>query len=135
MDVKRIFDLAVELIDWLEAAHKEARMVKLDMGNEELFFVHAGDDEYINPKHLPLSKHFEIQQLAKFVRLYKDIDDDSLRLILAHNPTKFQLLIDVQDTDPNLVNEIRATHDDRQISYLYAVHKMYPHKKDEGLGC
>ena len=44
----RIFDLAVELIDWLEVAHKEARTVKLDMGNEDLFFVHAGDDEYVN---------------------------------------------------------------------------------------
>ncbi len=134
MDIKRIHDLAIELIDWVNVAHEEAEMVDVKMVDEELFFIHDGDNEYINPKHLPLAKQFEIKQLAKFVRLYRDVDEDSLRLILAQNATKFQLLRDVQETVPNLVEEIRSTNDNKKISYLYAVHKMYPHTKENGLG-
>ncbi len=133
MDGKKIFDLAVELIDRMEVASKEAAMVKIEMGNEDLFFVHDGDDEYVNPKHLPLSKHFQIKQLSDFIRYYRDINEDSLKMILSMNKTKFQFLIEVQETVPNLIQEVRATEDDRVISYLYAVNKMYPHKKEDGV--
>ena len=134
MDAKRVFDLAVDLIERINVAHEEATMININKGDEDLFFVHDGDKEFVNPKHLSLSKHCEIKQLSNFVRLYRDIDEENLDLILNMNKTKFQFLIEVKSVVPNLVEEIRSRNDERYVSYLYATNKMYPNKENN-LSC
>ena len=126
MDAKRVFDLAVELIDRIEVAHEESTMINISKNDDELFFVHDGNKEFVNPKHLSLAKHCEIKQLANFVRLYRDIDEENLSHILGMNKTKFQFLIEVKSVVPNLVEEIRTHDDEKYISYLYATNKMFP---------
>ena len=133
MEGKRIFDLAEELIDWLKIAHVDASKVKIEKGSDNLFFVHDGDKEYVNPKYLSLDKQFEINQLADFVRLHNDIDEDSLKKILCQNRTMFQFLMEVISVVPNFVQESRSHTDEKYLSYTYAANKMYPVEKETGL--
>ena len=72
--------------------------------------------------------------VSKFVRQYKDVDAETLKILLGMNKTKFQFLIEVESVVPNLVEEIRDHEDEKYISYLYATNKMYSNKEN-GLGC
>lgn len=134
MDCKRVFDLSVELIERMDIAHKEAQFIHMGEGDRDLFFIHDGDRELVNPRYLSFEKHCEIVQLSKFVRQCRDIDSESLKKILGMNKTKFQFLIEVESVVPNLVEEIRGHEDEKYISYLYAANKMFSNK-EKGLGC
>ena len=52
MDSKRLFDLCIELIERMEIAHKEAQLIHMGEGDSDLFFIHDGDRELVNPRYL-----------------------------------------------------------------------------------
>ena len=119
MTNEKLFGLTEELLERVEIAKKEARLLKVNPEDKKFPFIHIGEKEYVNPKYLPFEYHCQFVQLFKFVRDYEGLKQEDLNKILSMCKTRFAVLINLNNVVENLVKEIRAHNDEKYISYMY----------------
>ena len=118
MTNEKLFDLTEELLERMEFAKEEAKELKMQIGDKDFPFVHVGEKEYVNPKYLSFEYQIQIIALNRFVKEH-NIKQEDLNKILSMCKTRFSVLIDLNKTIPNLVQEIKNHKDEKFIPYFY----------------
>ena len=116
---EKLFDLVQELLERMEIAKKEAQDIKMNDGDSMFYFVHCGENEYVNPNFLSFVDQCKIIQLTKFLKEHPEIKDEDLKTMLWMHKMRCGILIDVYNTVENLITEARTHNDEKYISYLY----------------
>lgn len=130
MTNEKLFDLTDELLDKMEIAKEEAKELKMQIGDKDFPFVHIEEKEYVNPKYLPFEYQIQIIALTRFVKEH-NIKQEDLNKILSMCKTRFSVLIDLNKTIPNLVQEIKNHKDEKFIPYFYFGLKNTIEKENE----
>ena len=119
MTNEKLLELEKELLERMEVAKFESIDLQMNPLDYEFAFVHVGDKEYVNPKHISFADQLKIAQLIKFVKSHENLNEEDLIKILWKGKMHFAFLIDVCETIPNIMQEIRTHKDEKYIAYLY----------------
>ncbi len=130
MTNEKLFELTEELLERIEYAKQEAKGLNVNSRDVMFPFVHIEDREYVNPKYLPFESQVQIIALKRFVKEH-NLKQEDLNKILSMCKTRFSILIDVNKTIPNLVQEIKTHNDEKFIPYFYF--GLTQNKKEENV--
>ena len=113
-----VFDLLPELTERMAEATIQAHLIRGIKCDNEFYFIHIGDKEYVNPQYLSFEDQFKIIEFVRFLKEHPNLNNRTLKEIFAQGD-KFYLLKDVYKTIPNILCEARSHDDEKYIPYLY----------------
>ena len=113
-----VFDLLPELAERMAEASIQAQEMKNIKCDSEFYFVHIGDKEYVNPKHMSFEDQLKIMQFVEFLKKHPTVNKRTLKEIFAMSG-RFELLKDLCKIIPNVIEEANTHDDEKYIPYLY----------------
>ncbi len=113
-----VFDLLPELAKRMTEASIKAQEMQDIQCDNEFYFVHIGDKEYVNPKYISFEDQFKIIEFVRFIKEHPNLTNRTLKELFAQGD-KFDLLQDVYKIIPNIIDEIKIHEDEKYIPYLY----------------
>lgn len=125
---ERVYDLLPVLNDRMKLATTEAQKIKKIKCDHVLNFVHIGDKEFINPKHISFEDQLKIIGFVNFVKEHPDIDTRTIKEIFALG-RGFTILKEVYKLIPNFIEECLNHDDEKYIPYLYFGLKQNQHNE------